>query len=296
MKRYLFILAALAYAALAGPVEAATCYWVGGTGNIDDVTKWSNASGGSGSTCASVGGWPNASTEIGNFDANSGGGTITRNVNWTIGTLNISAFTGTFGNAGDTASVTVNTFTNNGSGVRTVNLGAGTWSVAVTWAQTGATNLTFNPNTSTVQTVGPAANAAVNFNLGTFNYNIVTLQAAAVGGAIQMTGSPTMAAWNIQAPNYIRLQNGSNITITGSLTFSGGGSNAWTGMDTAAFANSATLTLRGGAATCNYCSFRDITAATNSITATNSINYGRATNISITPPSAGSCPGRVIGG
>lgn len=306
-KSKLFALALLAGTVLASPTaQAATCFWFGGTGNINDTSKWFAATNGGGGACAAAGGWPNSASDSGTFDGNSGGGTITRNVNWTVGTINVSAFTGTFGNSGDTASVDLLTWTNTGSGVRTVNLGASTWTVGAAggagsgWNQTGATNLTFNANTSTVRTVaGVNLNQNISLNLGTFTYNVVTIQAAAVGGALAMnTGNPTIATFNIQAPNYIFINNGNNITVTGSLVFSGGGVNAWTGFATTAPNNSATFTLSGGPATCDYCSFRDMTAVTNAITATNSINYGRATNISITPPSpsgGGSGGNSIIG-
>ncbi len=304
-KSKLFALALLAGTVLASPTaQAASCFWFGGTGNINDTSKWFAATNGGGGACAAAGGWPNSASDNATFDGNSGGGTITRNVNWSISTLNVSAFTGTFGNSGDTASVDVLTWTNSGSGVRTVNLGASTWTVGAAggagtgWNQNGATNLTFDPNTSTVRTVGVNANAAVGLNLGSFSYNVVTIKASAVGGGIQANmANPTIATLNIAAPNYIFINNGNNITVTGSLNFSGGGANAWTGFATTAPNNSATFTLSGGPATCDYCSFRDITAVTNAITATNSINYGRATNISITPPSfsGGSGGNSIIG-
>jgi len=298
----LFLLALACWAP--NVANAAACFWVGGTGNINDTTKWSNATGGSASTCAAAGGWPNSGADTATFDASSGGGTITRNVNWTVGTLTMNLFTGTLGNSGDTASVDIGNLANTGAGTRTLNLGASTWTVGNTgggsgWNQNGATNLTFNANTSTVRSIaGVAQNQTVTMNLGTFTYNVVTLQGTAVGGATSMQGSsPTIGTFNIQAPNYLIFSNATNWTVTGSLVFSGGGVNAWTGFATTAPNNSVTLTLSGGGATCNYCSFRDVTAVTNGITATNSIDYGRASNITITPPSlSGGGGGRIIGG
>jgi hypothetical protein len=297
-KLFGLFLLALAFLAPAS-AEAATCFWFGGTNNLNNTGSWFAATGGTGGACAAAGGWPNSTSDTATFDASSGTGTITRNVAWTIGTLNFSTATGgiVLGNSGDTATVDVNTLIANGSGTRTLNLGASTWTTA-SWSVTGATNLTLNANTSTLRSFAATQNNFNSMNMGAFTYNVVTLQASAVGGAVGInTGNVTIGTLNIQAPNYIYIQNGNNITVTGSLVFSGGGPNAWTGFATTAPTNSATFTLSGGPATCNYCSFRDITSATNGITATNSIDYGRATNITITPPSAsGSCPGRIIGG
>ncbi len=93
------------------------------------------------------------------------------------------------------------------------------------------------------------------------------------------------------------MTNGNNITVTGSLNFSGGVQC----MDR--FRNHCAkqqLHIHAFRWTndSNYCSFRDTTAVTNAITATNSIDYGHNTNVTpITPPSGGgSCPGRIIGG
>lgn len=60
-------------------------------------SSWFAATNGGGGACTAAGGWPNSSTDNATFDANSGGGTITRNVNWTVGLLNPQAFTGTLG-------------------------------------------------------------------------------------------------------------------------------------------------------------------------------------------------------
>jgi hypothetical protein len=292
----LFLLA-LAFLA-PGVANAAACFWFGGTGNINDTSKWFLATGGTGGACTAAGGWPNSSSDNATFDGASGGGTITRNVAWTVSQLTIGAFTGTFGNTTDSAAVNVTfNFNNSGSGTRTINLGSSTWTVT-NWLVSGATNLTQVPGTSTVVISGATSGNQSNFNPGTFSLNNVTFAASSVGGAISMnTGNVTFANLTINAPNYIWVNNGANITVSTALTFSGGGPNAWTGFATTAPSNNFTFTLSGGAATCNYCSFRDTTAATNGITATNSIDYGHNTNFTITPPSAGgSCPGRIIGG
>lgn len=71
-------------------VTPRTLYWVGGTGTISDtnVTNWATSSGGAGGATRPL----LCDTLV--FDSNSGGGTITSSSR--IGTLDTSAFTGTF--------------------------------------------------------------------------------------------------------------------------------------------------------------------------------------------------------
>lgn len=278
--------------------QAAACFWVGGTGNINDTSKWMTASGG-GTPCAAAGGWPNSTADTATFDASSGGGTITRNVNWTVGTLTMSAFTGTMGNSGDTATVNLNTFTNSGSGTRTLNLGASTWTcgisgtTACTWSVTGATNLTLNGNTSAVVFNGSLTGLQFAL-LGTFTYNNLTFAADAVGRAgTQLGGTWTAATVSVAAPNYFSI---SNAPVATTLTVTGGAIGSFVSFAGSTFGTKTQLTLTN-AASCDYCTFRDMQINTSSITATNSINLGNLTNISVTAPSPpGGGGGRIIGG
>lgn len=309
MKSKLLGLLLLALAFLApSAANAANCFWFGGTGNIDDTTKWFAATNGGGGACAAAGGWPNSTADNGTFDANSGGGTITRNVNWTIGTLNIAAFTGTFGNSGDTASVNLNTFTNNGSGTRTINYGASTWTCGVsgtttcTWTIAGATNLTSNANTSSLVFSGSTAGVSQGVSFGlNYTYNNVTFLpdngvANRLGTSINAQNT-TFANLTIGAPNWVQFTSSSaNWTITGTLAFSGGtpSFSAYTTIINSAF-QTTTLTLSGGAATCDYCVFKGITAATNSITANNSLSGGGLTNITVNPATGVGGGNHIIG-
>lgn len=306
----LFGLLLLALAFIPGGAEAATCFWVGGTGSINDTTKWSSSSGGAGSTCAAAGGWPNSTADNGTFDANSGGGTITRNVAWTIATLNVAAFTGTFGNSGDTATVQLDTFTNNGSGTRTVNLGGSTWTCGrpsttnCVWQVTGATNLTQNPDTSSlILENGGAAGTALCWLGSAFTYNNVTFNPSTTSLANRAgwwcnTTNITFANLTIGSPNNIQFTAGRNWTVTGTLSFSGGtpSNTSLLFMQTDSLTSAFTFTLSGGAATCTWCVIFNMTAATNIITANNSLSIGRNTNITFNPPSGGGGGGRIIGG
>jgi hypothetical protein len=295
----LFLLALACWAPSAA--NAAACFWVGGTGNINDTSKWMTASGGA-TPCAAAGGWPNSIADTGTLDAASGGGTITRNVNWTIGTLNISAFTGTFGNTTDTATVNLNTFTNSGSGTRTLNLGASTWTCGqntfCNWVTTGATNLTLVASTSTI--------VLTNFG-GAFNpgatpaptYNVVTFNGGVQGTSYTWNGSgTTIPTLNINGAAYFFMQNAQSVSVT-NLNFTGGSLSSWVAFATSASNSQFTFTL-ANPATCSYCIFRNITtsAAPNNITASQAIDNGANVNITFSsvPSGGGSCPGRIIGG
>jgi hypothetical protein len=291
----LFLLAVAFFAP--SQASAVQCFWFGGTGNINDTTKWFLATNGGGGACNAAGNWPNSTSDNAIFDANSGPGTITRNVNWTISTLNIAAFTGTFGNSGDTATVNLNSFTNNGSGTRTLNLGASTWtcgqSGACVWNFTGATNLTLNANTSTI---------AITSQGGAFNpgatpaptYNVVTFNGGVQGTSYTWNGSgATIPTLNINGAAYFFMTNAQSVSVT-NLNFAGGSLTSWIGFGTAASNSQFTFTL-ANPASCSYCMFRNITAATSAITATNAIDNGANTNISFSPPSGGG-GGRIIGG
>src|SRR5690348_7391780 len=94
MKKYLLALAFLVCLPLTA--NAATCFWVGGTGNWNDTTHWSSGTGGAGSTCAATGGFPGNVVDVATLDGLSGGGTVSLNVDISIDTLTISAHTGTF--------------------------------------------------------------------------------------------------------------------------------------------------------------------------------------------------------
>lgn len=300
-KLFGLFLLALACCGSTGIANAAPCFWVGGTGNLNDTAHWSNASGGSVSTCAAAGGWPNSTSDTATFDASSGGGTVTRNVNWTVQSINANAFTGTLGNAGDTASVQLDTWTNTGSGTRTVNMGASTWTcgratvATCTWSQIGATNLTFNANTSTLVHDGNLSGSSSTMNVGAFTYNVITFNAGAQGdrGVSFPASNITVATINIASPATIKWSNSTNTTVT-NLNFTGGSLSSWTSLLTAAANNTYTITL-ANAATCNYCIIWSANVAITSITANNSINLGTNTNVSFSPPTGGG-GGRIIGG
>lgn len=121
-------------------------YWVGGTGTWDasDTTHWSATSGGA--SGASVPGSGDTVT----FDGSSGGGTVTVGYDPTVTSITMGAFTGTLDM--NTRSPTMQTFSNTGTGTRTLIQGSGTWTITgnatTVFNQTDVTNLTFTKGTN----------------------------------------------------------------------------------------------------------------------------------------------------
>lgn len=131
-------------------------YWVGGTGNWDasDTSHWSDTSGGSGGF--SVPG----SGDVVTFDGSSGGGTVTLMYSPTITSITMGAFTGTF-DAND-YNLTMGTFDCSGTGIRTLNMGSGTWeltSTSTVFSFLTTTNLTLNSETSTIKLTNNSASS-----------------------------------------------------------------------------------------------------------------------------------------
>ena len=124
----------------------ASKYWVGGTGTLDgvDTTHISDTSGGAGGAA-----YP-ATTDDLIFDGSSGGGTVTLGYSPTLKSITMGAFTGTLDAA--TFSPTLQTFSNSGTGTRTLVQGSGTWTITgnntTIWDWTTVTNLTFTKGTN----------------------------------------------------------------------------------------------------------------------------------------------------
>jgi hypothetical protein len=288
----LFLLA-LAFLA-PGVANATNCTWFSGSGNINDTTKWFAATNGTGGACAAAGGWPNSSADNAIFDANSGSGTITRNVNWTVGSINPQASTLTIGNSTDTATVQVGTLQNSAATVRVLNMGASTWTCGFATTQScawfnGGAGLTFNANTSTLVFAGSTTASASNIQTGNFTYNVVTFNPdVALGRGAAWNGAPTITTLNIGSPNYFVFTQSQTTTIT-NLNFTGGTPSitAMVNFTSGSLGNAFTFSL-ANPTTCNYCTFKDMTATTSAITGTNSLNFGGNMNITaITPPSIG---------
>jgi len=191
---------------------AAAKFWVGGTGNLDGstTTNISDTSGGAGGATYPVAG------DTLTFDALSGGGTVTFTAPLTITTLTMANFTGTINTNGQTVTVS-GTFSNAGSGVRTLNLGASAITVG-TWNQGTVTNLTFNAGTSTItQTL-----TSTTFFGGGQTYATVIL----TGNTPSITGANTFGTLT-RTGNAVKADSlilGANQTVSGTFTVNGNSS------------------------------------------------------------------------
>lgn len=292
------ILALVAALLVAGSAEAASRFWVGGTGTWDasDTTHWASSSGGAGG--ASVPGSSDSAT----FDGSSGGGTVTVNhASNTIQSLTMSAFTGTLDFATNDNNITLTAaiaFTSSGSGTRTLNMGDGTWTLSnstAAWTTNGATNFTLNANGSTIHFSSTAATARSLFYKAGDTYNVVTFAAGASTPNYNRIqgGNITIATLNIGAGNTLLIDGGATLTITNAMTWAGTAT-----LPIALFPNSVSTSFTISSAnnlTGQYCAFgRTTFSGGGTATATNSFDLGNNSGITITPPSVGGA--HVVGG
>lgn len=147
-------------------------FWVGGTGtwNASNTTNWSATTGGAGG--ASV---PVAADTV-TIDANSGTGTITVATDFTISSLTCGQMNMTLDFATNNNNPTMNSFTGSGTGVRTVNMGNGTWTI------TGTSATFFGPGTGLTLNVGDSkivftntTNTQLSLSLSPAPYTLNTL-------------------------------------------------------------------------------------------------------------------------
>jgi|SRR5580765_5797832 hypothetical protein len=297
---------ALLLCLVATSVEAATCFWVSGTGTWDnstDAAHWKSTSGG-GTACAATGGVPKNAGDVATFDGSSGGGTVTNNVDLNIGEIIAGAFTGTLDWATNNKNVTVSAATGisfTGAGTRTINLGNGTWTLtglgSTTWNMATVTGLTFNANSSTI-VFAPSGVGSQTFDFGAKAVNVVTLSARTGASNVKdSTASHTIATLNIAAPNIFQVSNGATLTITNAFNWVGTSSQPIY-LVTSNVAGGVSTIASGVAGTCTWCAIRTITfTGAGSFTANNSFNLQNNTNISFNGPAAfGGSGGCILGG
>lgn len=294
MKRYLLGLALLALLLLPPQhAEAASRFWVGGTGTWDasDTTHWAATSGGAGGQ--SVPGTGDTVT----FDANSGGGTVTLNFGGTITiqSLATGAFTGTWDNSVNNNNVTFTAsagWTNNGSGTRTLKLGSATYTIQSgtgDWTFGTTTNLTFLGSTSAI-VMGGSTSTQKTFSGGGLTYGTVTFGASSGSGYFTVTGSNTIGTLNVTGPNRVLFTNSTTQTVsTTNLNGTSSGQILIESVNITVTAAFAVTTFTGA-----WTAFRAM-AFTGSPTATNSFNLGNNSGITINAPASGT-GGGIIGG
>jgi hypothetical protein len=303
MFRKLLFAALLTLAA--SSAQAATCFWVGGTGTWDnstDAAHWDASSGGAGSDCAATGGVPKNAGDIAVFDASSGGGTVTVAVNISIAQITCGAFTGTLDFATNDNTVALTTaFDCSGTGTRTINMGDGTWTITsasgTPWTTATTTNLTFNANSSTVVIAGTwTADKTLSFGGVTLNNLSVTAAASTARRANMNT------AWTVNGT--FSCTNVQNIALASSVTYTMGASSTWSCNGVAndpvmlgSATSNATIST-GAATTMSYMAIFNVTkAGAGSLTATDSFDLaGNSGWAAITNPTAGGARGGIFGG
>ena len=273
----------------------ASRFWVGGPGTWDSstTTNWSATSGGAGGQSV-----PGSSDDV-TFDGSSGGGTVTvNNASLSILSLTMSAFTGTLDFATNNNNVTIGgNFVNTGAGTRTLNMGNGTWTLSSTAAafnQNGATNLTFNANSSTISFTATTGTAQRRMLLGNRTYSTVSFASGAA--AVNIVGPGTIGTLTISPGNLVVLSNGITVTVTTMTNITGSTSaqtlfitdNSLFGQATISSANNWTGT---------WCSFGYMAfTGGGTFSATSSADLKNNSGITITAPSAGGGVIGVIGG
>lgn len=190
--------------------QAASRFWVGGTGNWDAVTTthWAASTGGAGGSSV-----PTSSDDI-TFDAASGGGAVTITASAPGLSLTTGAFTGTLNTNGQAVTIT-NACSMTGTGTRTLTLGASVVTCG-NWDANVVTGLTFNSNTSNVKISNGNA-----FNGGGLTYATVTMN----NSSVSVTGTNTFGTLTISPTsptmfNVFTLLG--NQTVTGTFTASDG--------------------------------------------------------------------------
>lgn len=274
------------------PADAASRFWVGGTGTWDGstTTHWAATTGGAGGQTV-----PAAGDTV-TFDGASGGGTVTVNTNFSIATLVAGAFTGTLDFSANNNSPTISANVDfGGTGTRTINMGSGTWTFTSVsqgnmFSIGNASGLTLSAASSTILLSAVATGTrTLNFNGQTIG-NLTVTNAAANSFLIDLSLGATIAG-NLTLTNVqgVSINGGSTLTVSGTMTYDG--TQAKPGILRSS-STAATLSV-AGATTLSWLTVQNITkAGAGSITVNSGVDAGGNTGVTINAPASG----RIIGG
>lgn len=300
MKRFILALFALAF--LTVSAEAANRFLTCNTTctiTAADTSIWGTTSGGTG---ASV---PGSSDAV-ILDAATcvGGTTCTAtmgsgyNPSWqtlTMGACTASTSGCILDFSANNNNITLQVFSGTGTGVRTLNMGNGTWTIAGgtaanVWDLTTVTNLTFAANSSTI-TYGTSSNQNRNFIGGGKTYNNVNFSETIAARGTIVSGNPTITTMTITAPMNLSIANASTLTVTNAPTFTGTAANPILFGSTS---GTSTFSVASGSVTCTWCVIQNVTFSGGAtFTASNSLSMGGNSGITVSTPSSG---GGIIGG
>jgi hypothetical protein len=301
----------------------ASRFWVGGTGTWDgaDTTHWAATTGGAGGQSV-----PGSSDTV-TIDASSGAGTITVNTTVTVQSITCGAMGMTLDFSANNNNVTLSAatgFSGTGTGTRTINLGNGTWTLTstsnnqITWTIATTTNLTFNANSSVIDLTGTvAAGVGQTFAGGALTYSTLRISGSRPNAGLNITGANTFGTLSTTAPatislaaantigtfspgDYFRLviPGGLTTTFTNAFDFNSIGSlttpNSIVNLSGAATTASATVSLASGTLQGKYAAIQGVAFTGGAtFTFTDSLDLGKNTGVTITPPTVGGGAGMV---
>lgn len=186
-------------------------------------------------------------------------------------------------------------FSGTGTGTRTLNMGNGTWtlqSATGIFTLATTTGLTFNANASIISFTGSGTGQRT-FAGGALTYSTVSFASGGLG-TIAMSGSNAIGTLNLASGNWLLLTAGTTQTITNAFTWTGTAAAPIT-VSSSNIISTAIITITSGSPSMSWAVLSSIVFSGGAtFTATNSLNLGRNTGITITPPSGGS--GTIIGG
>lgn len=265
---------------------ASTCFWVGGTGNMnftsDGTLHWATSSNGSPCSCEPVAG------DSLTFDGSSGGGTITQAANTpAMNVINMGAYTGTFDDSVNNNTVTAKSWVPSGGGTHTVKMGTGNWTIngttgTVVDCSSGTANLTLTPSTSNlIISSTPTANRTFNGCGAAKPFGTITLASGAPQWAIIESGNLGAANVTFTAPVLLSLTAASTLQVNNAVTWNGSsGNNIF--IKSNADGSTATIHLGGGAGTGSWIAIKDIVFNTNNFTCTTCFDLGNNTGSGVT--------------
>ena len=283
----------------AGRCIIANRFWVleSGTWDASDTTHWSTTTGGAGG--ASVPGSGDA--VIFNELSAPLGGTCTVNTTVTVQSITMGAFTGTLDFSANNNNVTMQSCSVTGTGVRTLNMGNGTWILttfnASVWDASVVTNFTLNANGSTLSFIPSSATptGSINFLSGGKAYNVVTHSGVTNQQIFSIQGAPTIATLTIAAPANVTFAQSTTTTITNAPAWIGTATNQFF-IGSSSTTGVATIVLNAAGGTAQWAAIRGLTVTTNALTATNSFDLKGNTLITIMPPAIGGGGARIVNG
>lgn len=196
--------------------------------------------------------------------------------------------------------VTGGVFSSNNSNTRAVLMGSGTWTINGTsgsvWDVTTATGYSVTPSSSTLNFSATPIGARTITLGASKSYGVIGLvSAGSTSYSIDFNSTAvTIATLNVTAPIIIRMTSATTYTVTNAFNWNGTSSTA-----SIVFVNTSvlgTISVASGSPVINWGVLGNITFSGGAtFAATNTINAGGVSGITISGPSSGG-GGRIIGG